>query len=286
MAGYGPVVTNVLAKQRPGTQLVDITYDVQYSGSGGMIVSVQISADRGRSWQVPAHSFSGDVGRGIRAGTGKHIVWDAGADVPQAYGADYRPQVVAESAEPGTVVERELRAELPGGAAMEFVWIEPGIFSMGAVPGEKGRSSDEGPQHEVEIPQGFYLGSYEITQGQWAAVMGTRPWAGEVYALDQPECPAVLISWLDVHEFIHQLNEAVGDSLYRLPTEAEWEYACRAGTTTRWSFGNAESELTAYAWFYENTWHTGSIHLRSADRGASDPGLRGHDLGARLVRMK
>ncbi|MBM3277852.1 MAG: formylglycine-generating enzyme family protein [Candidatus Handelsmanbacteria bacterium] len=349
-ASYGPVVTNVLAKQRPGTKLVDITCDVQYAGSGPMVISVQVSADRGRTWQVPVRSLSGDVGRGIRAGTGKHIVWDAGADLPHAFGADYRPRVIAESTEPGepgAVVERELSAALPGGVTMEFVWVEPGFFLMGAAPGEKGRSSDEAPQHEKEIGRGFYLGRFEVTQAQWEAVMVTRPWADGVYVLDQPECPAVNISWLDVHQFIHRLNEAAGDSLYRLRTEAEWEYACRAGTTTRWSYSNAESQLTAYAWFYENTWHAGSIHaqpvgtmfsnpwglydmhgnvwewrqdwfefyaaskapaagsrvvgrrvmrgggfgndashLRSADRAASDPGTCGHDLGARLVRIR
>jgi formylglycine-generating enzyme required for sulfatase activity len=348
VAGYAPVVTNVQAKQRSGTLLVDITYDVEYPDGGTMVISVEISSDRGQTWRVPAHSFSGDVGRGIRPGTGKHIVWDAGADLPGAHGVNYRPRVIAEIGQGSELIERELSAVLPDGLAMDFVWIESGIFTMGAPPGEPGRSSDEGPPHQVEISAGFYLGKYEITQEQWLAVMGTRPWTGGVYALNSALCPAVQISWLDVQEFIHRLNEAAGDSLYRLPSEAEWEYACRAGTTTRWSFGNVVDQLTEYAWFYENAWSEDSAyahevgtrlsnpwglcdmhgnvwewcqdwfefyalnkqsepggrlimgrrimrgggfgndarHLRSADRGASTPGLRSHDLGARLVRMR
>ena len=346
-AEHAPVVTNVRAKQRSGTLLVDITYDLQHQPGEPLTVSVQISADLGRTWQVPARSFSGDVGRGIWPGAGKRIVWDAGADVPGAHGADYRPRVIAETSQGGERLERELSAELPGGAAMDFIWIEPGSFAMGSSPAELGRSSDEGPQRQMEIEKGFYLGRCEVTQAQWVAVMDTRPWDGEIYALDQPNCPAVQISWLDVHGFIHRLNQAAGDSLYRLPSEAEWEYACRAGTTTRWSFGDAEKALAEYAWYYENAWHEGSKHahqvegrlsnpwglydmhgnvwewcqewfqfyvaskqsevgrrfvgrrimrgggfgndarhLRSADRGGSDPGLRSHDLGARLVRMR
>ena len=139
---------------------------------------------------------------------------------------------------------------------MEFVWIEPGVFQMGAPESERGDCDwcgSEGPVHEVEISQEFYMGKYEITQGQWEAVMGTTPWAGEDYVQEHPSHPAVYISWYDVRAFIDRLNGAEGDLLYRLPTEAEWEYACRAGTTTRWSFGDDESQLTDYAWYDVNT---------------------------------
>ena len=104
----------------------------------------------------------------------------------------------------------------------EMVWIAPGSFMMGSPSSELGRDSDEGPQHRVTISQGFYLGKYEITQGQWEAVMRSNPskYKGANRPVEQ-------VSWNDVQEFIRKLNQSAGSSVYRLPTEAEWEYACR-----------------------------------------------------------
>ena len=136
---------------------------------------------------------------------------------------------------------------------MEFVWIEPGVFQMGSDSG----SSNERPVHEVEISQGFYLGKYEVTQGEWESVMGTTPWSGKSRVQENSSHPAVYISWNDVQRFVDKLNVAAGSAVYRLPSEAEWEYACRAGTSTRWSFGDDESELTHYAWYDANAWDVG-----------------------------
>ena len=145
---------------------------------------------------------------------------------------------------------------------MEFVWIEPGVFQMGSPESERSDCDwcdHEGPVHEVEISTGFWLGKYEVTQGEWESVMGTTPWSGsgKYYVRSNPSHPAVYISWNDVQEFIERLNAAAGSAVYRLPTEAEWEYACRAGTSTRWSFGDNESQLTHYAWYQENAWYVG-----------------------------
>ena len=144
------------------------------------------------------------------------------------------------------------RFTLPGGASLEMVWIPAGAFTMGSPWSEDGRGTDEGPVHEVTISKGFYLGKYEVTQGQWEAVMGTTPWRGEDYVRSGSDYPAVYVSWEDTQAFIGRLNSAAGSEVYRLPTEAEWEYACRAGTTTRWSFGDDESQLTYYAWYDKN----------------------------------
>ncbi|NKB71288.1 MAG: SUMF1/EgtB/PvdO family nonheme iron enzyme [Candidatus Latescibacteria bacterium] len=150
----------------------------------------------------------------------------------------------------------EATVDLINGATMEFVWIEAGSFTMGSPASEPGRRENEGPQHEVTISQGFYMGKYEVTQRQWERVMGTTPWALglALYVESDPSHPAVYISWADAREFAQQLNAAAGDSLYRLPTEAEWEFAARAGTSMPWSFGEDESQLGEYAWYRDNAW--------------------------------
>ena len=166
---------------------------------------------------------------------------------------------------------KPVTVHLPGGATMEMVWIEPGTFVMGSPEDEPGRYGHEGPQHEVTITQGFWLGKYELTQAQWESAMGTRPWAGEDHVREHPNHPAAYISWEDVQAFIAKLNEAEGSEVYRLPTEAEWEYACRAGTTTRWSFGDDESQLGEYAWYKANTWDVGEGYAHAVGTKLPNP---------------
>jgi len=147
-----------------------------------------------------------------------------------------------------------LETELPGGATIDFVWIAPGTYTMGSQESEPGHREEEGPVHEVTISGGFYIGKYEITQGQWESVFGVdaAPWYGVGNVRVGSNFPAVFLSWNDLQEFIKQLNDAAGEGFFRLPTEAEWEYSCRAGTSTRWSFGDDESQLGEYAWYNEN----------------------------------
>jgi formylglycine-generating enzyme required for sulfatase activity/uncharacterized caspase-like protein len=129
---------------------------------------------------------------------------------------------------------------------MEFVPIPAGTFQMGS--NDWDARDDEKPVHRVHITQPFYLGKYEVTQGQWLVVMGTNlsKFAGD------PNLPVESVSWDDVQEFIRRLNNQAGGTTYRLPTEAEWEYAARAGTTTRWSFGDDANQLGRYAWYEGN----------------------------------
>ena len=106
---------------------------------------------------------------------------------------------------------------------MTFVLIPPGEFRMGS--DDKDANQDERPVHTVRLTQAFYLGKYEVTQGQWQAVMGKNPsrFTGDTNR------PVEQVSWDDVQEFIRRLNAREGGAQYRLPTEAEWEYAARAG---------------------------------------------------------
>jgi formylglycine-generating enzyme required for sulfatase activity len=106
-------------------------------------------------------------------------------------------------------------------------------------------------QHKVAISKAFYMQTTEVTQGQWKAVMGTEPWKVVGKSNEGVDYAATYVNWDDAVAFCKKLSEKEGRT-YRLPTEAEWEYACRAGTTTTWIFGNDEKELGDYAWFDNN----------------------------------
>ncbi|MFZ2410301.1 MAG: SUMF1/EgtB/PvdO family nonheme iron enzyme, partial [Candidatus Methanoperedens sp.] len=131
---------------------------------------------------------------------------------------------------------------------MEFVLIPAGEFDMGSPSNEKDRYDDEGPVHRVKISKSFYMGKYEVTQKQWREVMGTDPshFKGD-------NLPVESVGWNSFQEFIRKLNEKEGTNMYRLPSEAEWEYAARAGTTTGYSFGYDISKLGEYAWYNANS---------------------------------
>jgi len=116
---------------------------------------------------------------------------------------------------------------------MEFVYIPPGSFMMGSPPDEPERGNAE-KQHRVILTNGFYMQSTEVTQDQWKKVMGTNP---SYFKKCGVNCPVEQVSWNDVQTFIHELNQQEGRSTYRLPTEAEWEYAARAGSTTAFANG-------------------------------------------------
>jgi formylglycine-generating enzyme required for sulfatase activity len=142
---------------------------------------------------------------------------------------------------------------------IELVYIPAGSFNMGSPKpandpfsnnNEKGEPN-ELPQHKVTISNGFYLGKYEVTQEQWVAVMGDNPSnfkSEKVVGGNSRRHPVEQVSWDDAQTFIQKLNQREGGDRYRLPTEAEWEYACRAGTTTDY-YGNVDS----IAWYTDNS---------------------------------
>jgi formylglycine-generating enzyme required for sulfatase activity len=132
--------------------------------------------------------------------------------------------------------------------------IEPGTFTMGSASDQS--DDDEQPVHEVTISQPFYMGVYEVTQGQYEDVMGTNP-----SRFEGPRRPVEQVSWEDAREFCRRLSEREG-ATYRLPTEAEWEYACRAGTQTIYYWGDAFDER--YAWASPNS--GGTTHKSGATR--------------------
>jgi len=136
---------------------------------------------------------------------------------------------------------------------MTFKEIPSGTFMMGSPQTEEDRVryGDSEHQHQVTITKAFYMQTTEVTQGQWKEVMGTEPWKGKKYVKEGANYAATYVSWDDAIDYCKKLSEAEGKT-YRLPTEAEWEYACRAGTQTTWSFGDDEKALGDYAWYENN----------------------------------
>jgi formylglycine-generating enzyme required for sulfatase activity len=139
-----------------------------------------------------------------------------------------------------------LSLDLGNGVSMEFVLIRPGSFLMGDADG----MDNAKPVHKVTITKPFLLGKYEVTQRQWQAVMDGNP-----SEFPGPENPVDSVGWEACQAFLRQLNEKLGGPSRRfcLPTEAQWEYACRAGSSTDFCYGDDEAKLGEYGWFCDNS---------------------------------
>ena len=135
------------------------------------------------------------------------------------------------------------------GVKLEMVLIPAGEFLMGSPDADKNAYDWEKPQHRVRITKPFFLGKYPVTQEQWEAVMGGNP-----SHFKGPQNPVERVSWDDCQEFLEKSNSLPSKGgEFQLPTEAQWEYACRAGSKTRCCFGDNESGLGEYAWYDKNS---------------------------------
>ncbi|MBN2314866.1 MAG: formylglycine-generating enzyme family protein [Sedimentisphaerales bacterium] len=141
------------------------------------------------------------------------------------------------------------KIDLGNNTDIEFILIPAGEFDMGSSFLEKARSNDEGPVRRVKISKPFYIGRYEVTQAQWKAVTGHA--LSSFKGIDRPVDG---VSWPKAVNFCQRLSERELET-FRLPTEAEWEYTCRAGTKTAYSFGDDSSYLAQCAWFNNNSEH-------------------------------
>jgi formylglycine-generating enzyme required for sulfatase activity len=156
-------------------------------------------------------------------------------------------------------LECQVRGQSPKGIinsiGMQLVLIPKGTFQMGSPVEDTKRESDE-EQHEVTISKDYYLGMTEITQGQYEEVMGTNP-SQDIRNRDSSMHPVDNVSWDDAIEFCKKLSEFPWEKkagrVYRLPTEAEWEYACRAGSRTRFSCGDSLRSIYEHAWYGDNS---------------------------------
>ncbi len=227
----------------------EITASVSFGSNQTLVYAytVENTGDQTLNWEarplVPdgrmtfdnQSGLSGSLGKGetdavtVRVNTAglntgeyrNRIVFENQSDTTEADGTQYIPvRVDITQTTGGSLYTNTI--------GQTFVYIEPGTFTMGSPTNELGRGSDE-TQHEVTLTQGFYMMTTEVTQGQWRAVMGNSP---SRFSNCGSDCPVERVSWNDVQTFISTLNSLEGTDRYRLPTEAEWEYAARAGTQT------------------------------------------------------
>jgi len=177
----------------------------------------------------------------------------------------------------GAGLAKTLTLDLEKGVSMKLILIPSGKFLMGSPDDEKGRDPREGPQREVTISKPFYMGVYEVTQEQYVAVMGANPseFKSRGGAVEK-------VLWNDAVEFCKRLSAKTAKTgkTVRLPTEAEWEYACRAGTKTRFSFGDDDADLHKYGNYADRT--CSDPHQGKKDVDHSD----GHDRTAPVGSFK
>jgi len=214
-------------------------------------------ADIGDAWFIAAEKAKGKDKANLRAGA---AYWYAQA-APAATGL-VKTKIEKRLAELGTSSAKRISAkgkqlpetlELPLAPNVEikFRLIEAGHFTMGSPLGEAGSRQSDEQQHEVKISMPFYVSVTEVTQAQWQVVMGGNP----VTLQPDPTRPVAQITWTECQQFIENLNRSSAGQAFRfrLPTETEWEYACRAGTTTACYFGDDLGLLPQYGWFKANS---------------------------------
>ena len=221
-------VSNVRATQLPD-KTVEVLYDLAGAPARGSSVSVAFSQDDGVSYTITpqASALSGDVGPGITNGANRRIVWVASKTMPEGFSSTtMRAAVTVGGGD-------ELVVSLPGGVPLKMVKIEPEAFSMGS-----SFHRSEEPVHEVTISHAFFLGETEVTQEQYAAVKGVNP---SYHSSCGTQCPVENVSWDTftwADGFLGRLNSMYETTRFRLPSEAEWEYAALGGTGGPFYFGD------------------------------------------------
>lgn len=181
------------------------------------------------------------------------------------------------------IMQRTTQKPFTNSLGIQMVAIPAGRFTIGSPASEAARGTNE-TQREVMITTPFWIGKHEVTQKQWKRILGTEPWLQNRGLLPRADSAAVYVSWSDAVAFCRMLtlNERRANAIpdgyeYRLPTEAEWEYACRAGTTTRFSHGDSDAALDQYAWFQLNARDTGKTYPQPVGTRLANPwGL--HDM--------
>jgi formylglycine-generating enzyme required for sulfatase activity len=253
-----------VAADRESARLADIKAEADRLAAdreSARLADIKAEADRLAAERVAAEKAAADKAAKEKAAAEKvEMEEKAAADKAAAdkaatdKAATERTAAVKKQMTPAQLALGDLVVNSVG---MLLVPIPAGEFQMGSpdaaiyYDGERAK-----PQHLVKITKPFYLGVYEVTQQQYEKVMGARPWRGDDYVKEGADYPASYVTRDRAVEFCRRLSKQEGVE-YRLPTEAEWEYACRAGTTTAYSFGDDRAKLGQYAWYEKNAWDIG-----------------------------
>jgi len=231
VCSFGQTVSNVDAYQE-GKNII-ITYDID---KAGLVSDVYCSTDGGRTWGAPLKQVTGDVNKQVPAGSHR-IVWDVLSEREKLAGANICFKVVINYSARFTV----------NGVSFEMVRVAGGTFRMGATSEQEDEAySDEKPVHSVTLSS-YYIGKTEVTQALWQAVMGSNPSYNK-----GADLPVECFSWYVCQEFIQKLNSLTGRN-FRLPTEAEWEFACRGGNNSRGYKYSGSNDIDNVAWYYGNS---------------------------------
>lgn len=224
-------VVNVRVSQE-GSR-VKFVYDIiAEAGEKEAEVDVSITVE-GRAYKATDLHLDGAFGK-VKPGRGKIIYWNVLQEFPQGLNSDFNWEITAEGG----------KAYTDKNTGIELVFVKGGCYSMGDTFGDG--SSDERPVHNVCLSD-FYIGKYEVTQGQWQKVMGRNP---SHFSNCGDNCPVENVSWDDIQDFISRFNRQTGRN-YRLPTEAEWEYAARSGgKSQKYAGGN---DVDSVAWYSSNS---------------------------------
>jgi formylglycine-generating enzyme required for sulfatase activity len=219
-------IDNVHYEQSGKTIIV--TYNLtELKGQQTATVSLFYSEDGGKTWGKPLQKVTGDVGKCVRPGSEKKITWD----------------VLTERTSLTGTISFKVKAEGNLSGHIEMIFVQGGTFSMGSNDG----GNDEIPAHTVTLSD-FYIGKTEVTQKQWRDIMGDDP----SYFKNCDNCPLEQVSWDDIQGFLQKLNQKTGKT-YRLPTEAEWEYAARSGNKSKGYTYSGSNSLGDVAWFTDNS---------------------------------
>ena len=262
VCSFGQTVSNVDAYQE-GKNII-ITYDIDNTG---LVSDVYCSTDGGRTWGAPLKQVTGDVNKQVPAGRHR-IVWNVLSEREKLANANICFKVEVNSGK-FTV----------NGVSFEMVRVEGGTFRMGATSEQKDEAWDgEKPVHSVTLSS-YYIGKTEVTQALWQAVMGSNP-----SGFKGADLPVECVSWDDCQEFIQKLNSLTGRN-FRLPTEAEWEFACRGGNNSRGYKYSGRNKLGSVAWYNGNsggkTHSVGTFLWGGFSAPTGDSGSKTHPVGTK-----